>query len=119
MSDYTRIYLQPECCVDPDVGRCWCPDDGPQDCPEGATWTPYILASEYDLLQAENEALRQELSSAGTRIKGLMATNDMTRAENEALRARVAELDNWRAAAFDAHPNIDIDIERQSEGGPE
>lgn len=33
-------------------------------------------------------------------------------ADNEVLRARVAELEEWQAKAFDAHPDIDIDIER-------
>ncbi len=53
MSDYKRIYLQPECCADPDMGRLWCQDDGPEACPEGEEWTPYVLASEFDQKQAD------------------------------------------------------------------
>lgn len=55
MSDYERIYLQPECCADPDVGRLWCQDDGPESCPDGEKWTPYVLASECARLQSELE----------------------------------------------------------------
>ncbi len=32
------------------------------------------------------------------------------RADAERLRARIDELERWRELAFDAHPNIDIDI---------
>ena len=53
MSDYTRIYLQPECCADPDMGRLWCQDDEPETCPDGEKWTPYVLASELDQKQAD------------------------------------------------------------------
>lgn len=58
MSDYERIYLQPECCADPDVGRLWCQDNEPQSCPDGEKWTPYVLASEHARLQSEVERLR-------------------------------------------------------------
>jgi len=58
MTDHVRIYLQPECCADDDVGRLWCQDSDPQSCPEGVPWTPYILKSEYDALKAENDRLR-------------------------------------------------------------
>jgi hypothetical protein len=46
MSDPTVIYLQPECCADPDTGRLWCEDDAPVDCEEGAPWTKYVLAAD-------------------------------------------------------------------------
>lgn len=56
MTDRTapaRIYLQPKCCADPDVGRLWCEDDEPVrcECPEydpetdeRGTWTEYVRA---------------------------------------------------------------------------
>ena len=62
MSDYTRIYLQPECCAG-EEGRLWCQDDEPVTCPDGEKWTPYILLSEYTTAQAEIEALREERDS--------------------------------------------------------
>jgi uncharacterized protein YjiS (DUF1127 family) len=45
MSDPTRIYLQPECCADPDTGRMWAsqPD---HECEHGVAWTEYVLAEE-------------------------------------------------------------------------
>jgi len=59
MSDYKAIYLQPECCADPDTGRLWCqdpdPEDCQEDCPEKKEWTKYIradLAAAPELLEA-------------------------------------------------------------------
>lgn len=49
MSDHPRIYLQPECCADPDSGRLWCKDPDPDSCDNGNSWTPYIRA---DLVEA-------------------------------------------------------------------
>ena len=45
------IYLQPECCADPFVGRAWCHHDAPVDCPDGVGWTPYVRADELAALQ--------------------------------------------------------------------
>ena len=45
MSDPEVIYLQPECCADPEVGRLWCEDDAPADCEDGKPWTKYVLAA--------------------------------------------------------------------------
>lgn len=58
MSDPKEIYLQPECCADPDVGRLWCEDDEPQKCEEGVPWTKYVVAWEYERLRAEVAALK-------------------------------------------------------------
>lgn len=33
--DHEVIYLEPECCADPDLGRTWC-QDVPWDCEDGA-----------------------------------------------------------------------------------
>lgn len=44
MGDPERIYLQPECCATPDVGRLWCEDDEPVECEEGRPWTEYVRA---------------------------------------------------------------------------
>lgn len=40
-SDHPRIWLQPACCADPDVGRLWCEDDEPVACEDGVPWTEY------------------------------------------------------------------------------
>ena len=45
MTDPEVIYLQPECCADPEVGRLWCEDDAPEDCEDGKPWTKYVLAA--------------------------------------------------------------------------
>ena len=56
MSDPERIYLQPECCADPEYGRLWCEDDEPEDCTDGVPWTEYVLASR--IVDIESEAAR-------------------------------------------------------------
>ncbi len=40
------IYLQPECCVDPEFGRVWCEHDSPEPCPDGKHWTKYAIIPE-------------------------------------------------------------------------
>jgi len=62
MSDYDLIWLQPECCADSDVGRLWCQDPDPEDCPDGVPWTKYIradLAEAPDLFEALDDLLHQ------------------------------------------------------------
>jgi hypothetical protein len=62
MSDPEAIYLQPECCADPSVGRLWCEDDAPVDCEEGKPWTKYVRADLAEQQAAEIERLRALLS---------------------------------------------------------
>jgi hypothetical protein len=50
VSEPKEIYLQPECCADPDVGRLWCEHDAPVDCDDGIPWTRYVLADQPDEL---------------------------------------------------------------------
>lgn len=59
MSDLEIIYLQPECCADPAVGRLWCEDDSPVDCEDGKPWTKYVRADEIERLQARVGELEQ------------------------------------------------------------
>lgn len=75
MSDYTKIYLQPECCAG-EEGRLWCQDDEPESCPDGEKWTPYILKAEYDAVLAAN--------------RDLQAWFDDARDDAERLRGRVS-----------------------------
>lgn len=35
-------------------------------------------------------------------------------AERDTLRAEVARLERWQEAAFEAHPNLDVDIEQNN-----
>ena len=42
MNDHERIFLQPDCCADPDTGRLWCEDPSPEDCDQGTPWTEYV-----------------------------------------------------------------------------
>lgn len=44
MSDPKEIYLQPECCADPETGRLWCEDPDPEDCEDGKHWARYVRA---------------------------------------------------------------------------
>lgn len=60
MSDPKVIYLEPECCADPIMGRMWCASDWPYDCEDGKTWTKYILAD----LGAEKDRHLKELAEA-------------------------------------------------------
>jgi len=57
MSDYERIYLQPECCADEENGRLWCEDKDPVECDDGVEWTEYVRADLFQQLEAENKAL--------------------------------------------------------------
>lgn len=81
MDQHKIIYLQPECCADPEVGPMWCQDDNPGieccECEKCKNWTPYILKSEYDAevrdLVVNNEALLEEirdLAQENQRLRG-------------------------------------------------
>ena len=93
MSDYTKIYLQPECCAG-EEGRLWCQDDEPETCPDGVKWTPYILLSEYATAQDEIEALREENEQVRQANLHTMDVFEDMKAAKEKAEARVAELSN-------------------------
>jgi len=59
MSEHAEIFLQPECCADPEFGRAWCDTDSPEDCSDGVPWTAYMRK---DLHAAELEILRAQLA---------------------------------------------------------
>jgi len=79
-----RIYLQPECCADPEMGRLWCEDPNPVDCSDGVDWAEYTLTdrspagSIYTLLQAEDsrrvaDALTDSISNMENEFAGMCA----------------------------------------------
>jgi hypothetical protein len=96
MSEFKKIYLQPECCVeDQDVGRMWC-QDAINDCEEGNAWTEYLLASDVKQRIAELEAIirgRDELI-------------------NNAVSSRIAELEKGRNDSVICF--VDFCIEKQN-----
>lgn len=60
--DHERIYLQPPCCANEDVGRLWCEDPDPTDCEDGKAWTEYVRAGIYDQIVAERDHLRERVA---------------------------------------------------------
>lgn len=60
MSEHKYIWLQPECCADPDEGRHWCQDPDPVECDDGKPWVKYILASEHEALERQLAEVREE-----------------------------------------------------------
>lgn len=56
MSEHKYIWLQPDCCADPDEGRHWCQDPDPVECEDGKAWIKYILASEAEAQLTEANA---------------------------------------------------------------
>lgn len=60
MSGHARIYLQPECCADEEIGRLWCEYDAPEDCADGVQWTEYVRE---DIARGQVDAVRKQLIS--------------------------------------------------------
>lgn len=56
MSNPENIYLQPECCADPDIGRVWCEHDSPEDCEDGKPWAHYVIAQRWIPVSEEPES---------------------------------------------------------------
>jgi hypothetical protein len=51
MTDPDVIYLEPECCADPDTGRCWCKNDAFHHCEDGHKATKYVRADRIEALE--------------------------------------------------------------------
>ena len=62
MSDPDRIFLEAECCVDPNYGRNWNSRDiGPnEDCDNEAPWVEYVRA---DLMRNEVVNLKEQVAA--------------------------------------------------------
>jgi hypothetical protein len=74
MIDPTEIFLQPECCADPDAGRLWCEDDAPVDCEDDVPWTRYVRADLYDALrEAAQRVVDAALSRSSRNVRYAVA----------------------------------------------
>lgn len=103
MSELKRIWLQPECCATPDVGRLWCEHDEPEPCPDGEPWVEYVRADEITRLRAVSGVIQDDMAALmevlGISTHARDATPHMVmhgevipearrlRAENERIRA--------------------------------
>jgi hypothetical protein len=118
MTDFKKIFLQPECCVeDQDVGRMWC-QDAINDCEEGNEWIEYLLASDVKQRIAELEAIirgRDELinNAESSRIAELEAEVKYikleaveTDAECDAMTGKIAELEKERETKSDFQQRV-------------
>ncbi len=97
MSDHERIWLQPDCCSDPDVGREWADAADPEPCEDGASWTEYVRA---DLFAAQVASLLAETDRASSELAGrlraegeLADVKTLAEREREAQAARIAALE--------------------------
>ena len=79
MDDPIEIFLQPECCADPDAGRLWCEDDAPVDCEDDKPWTRYVRADELDRLRRELAEAREVLGYVRAVLPGDIWADDVRR----------------------------------------
>lgn len=70
MSDPKVIYLQPECCADPELGRLWSETPGPVDCEDGKPWVKYTMAdvepssdAAFSILVSSSEQMQMVMDS--------------------------------------------------------
>ncbi len=99
MSDPERIFLEAECCVDPDYGRQWNSRDiGPnEDCDNESPWVEYVRADLVDpdalgQVKAENAELAESVDDLGeTAYKRLSKLRD-AEAHTEQLEAEIVVL---------------------------
>lgn len=68
--DHEVIYLEPECCADPDLGRTWC-QDVPWDCVDGVHPTAYIRKDIHDAkVEQLKAAIREAIEDTQNCIDG-------------------------------------------------
>jgi hypothetical protein len=93
MTEFKKIFLQPECCVeDQDVGRMWCQDQI-NDCEEGNKWTEYLLASDVNKRIAELEAALLNIRQQGY-MKKLITHNDRLLSYTSHLEGQIEYLES-------------------------
>lgn len=94
MTDPLEIYLEPECCADPSVGRRWSVHDECQDfCEHRKSCTRYVRADEVDRLRACRDELRDVTEAMDD------PTINNTRTLVEAVRDLRLQRDSWRREA--------------------
>jgi Rps23 Pro-64 3,4-dihydroxylase Tpa1-like proline 4-hydroxylase len=87
MSEYNDIYLEPECCADPETGQMWC-QDPINECDEGVEWTHYILGDSVTEQLAEQAA---ELKWYKTSVEDGGGYFGTLAKANKELEAKIAE----------------------------
>jgi hypothetical protein len=93
VKEYKYIWLQPECCADPDEGRHWCQDPDPVDCDDGEPWTKYILVSEH-------ESLERQLADAHSQLQQAREERDSYKYAMEQLTNQVSVARQSKEAAI-------------------
>ncbi len=70
-----HIFLEPECCADPSIGRCWAAhNEWPlDDCDAQAEATQYVRADLVAALERERDAAIAERDRLAGAMRGLMA----------------------------------------------
>lgn len=97
MSDPKVIYLQPECCADPYVGRLWCEHADPEDCEDGRRWAKYVLDGWQDISKAPRDGTVVDLwHRHGHRVANMRWCN----IENVWYEAKPCDADYWLPSAF-------------------
>ena len=91
MSDYERIYLQPECCADEYNGRMWCQDANPKECADGVSWAEYVRADLFEQLQSELEQKDRNIKNANDEANEL----SMECADLESQLTALREANRW------------------------
>lgn len=101
MSDPERIFLEAECCVDPDYGRQWNSRDlGPnEDCDNESPWVEYVRADLVDpVALGQKDAVIADLTESLDEAKydepELRSKLDTQRQRIEQLEAALIEPDN-------------------------
>jgi hypothetical protein len=105
VKEYKYIWLQPECCADPDEGRHWCQDPEPVECDDGKPWTKYILASEHEALERQLAEAQQQLARNQMCIGTVWAENDGLRSQLAEVRG---ELQGWQQKATILELDLEI-----------
>ena len=102
MTDHPRIWLEPECCAEPSVGRVWCQVNQWTCCPAGECDAPkpaeYVLASEVAALVA---AARREGAEA---MRDACARTAVSAPTNEPMGGPRTDLRSGIYAAIRALP---------------
>ena len=122
MTDHERIWLEPECCVDPDIGRQWCedPDVWIHYCGEDELLTDSVEYVRADLYAELEAAYKHTVEDNMDLVRQLDAVKPLYIAINEMLAVIGAEgeidsLHEKTTAVMDAMYDLDkgvYDVDR-------